>query len=393
MTASTSTTTDRPFRGVRRHGRGFQVRVRPFDPETHYQEADAIARVLELERLRADGVRHAPRASRTVTLAHLCDAHYQRVESRGGRRGPLTEGGLKHIEKALRPWRDGTACDERGRPLGEMALCDVTVAAVEGYFDERAAVAPTAARSERQELLKVLKLAARRDIAFNIGLLSLEPIAVSRRRGIALSIDELDFLASCAPEYIFNLYRFGGRVGMRIGAMLTLTDDRVDLRNGFVFVPAELDKEKRDKEIPLLPNETRMLAEQLAVRAQHASLVFPRKMGGPWKHGPFYTAVWAPTRARAQRMWRLEHDLAPGAVTPFDGLRPHDLRHTAASLMRDAGLEPELVAERLGHKDAGHLMMTVYRHVRRDRLVSRLGSLGDGLTDALNDQVAKVAHR
>jgi integrase len=52
--------------------------------------------------------------------------------------------------------------------------------------------------------------------------------------------------------------------------------------------------------------------------------------------------------------------------SPFDGLTPHDLRHTATILMLQAGMPVELAAERLGHADGGAPLLRTYRHVRGD---------------------------
>jgi len=44
------------------------------------------------------------------------------------------------------------------------------------------------------------------------------------------------------------------------------------------------------------------------------------------------------------------------------GLRFHDLRHTAASLMIKLGVHPKLVSTRLGHSDIG-TTMNIYGHL------------------------------
>jgi hypothetical protein len=80
-------------------------------------------------------------------------------------------------------------------------------------------------------------------------------------------------------------------------------------------------------------------------------------------------------------MWREQRGLPADAATPFEwplvdddgeleldgngdlvleALEPHDLRATAATLMRDAGFTREQAAARLGHADSGKLLDRVY---------------------------------
>ncbi len=47
----------------------------------------------------------------------------------------------------------------------------------------------------------------------------------------------------------------------------------------------------------------------------------------------------------------------------FDGFTFHMLRHTAASLMALAGMDPAVAAERLEHSDGGALFHKTYRHL------------------------------
>ena len=63
----------------------------------------------------------------------------------------------------------------------------------------------------------------------------------------------------------------------------------------------------------------------------------------------------------------------------FGGVRFHDLRHTAASLLLSAGVHPKVVQERLGHSTVA-LTLDVYSHV--------LGSLQRDAADML-DEVLK----
>jgi integrase len=58
-------------------------------------------------------------------------------------------------------------------------------------------------------------------------------------------------------------------------------------------------------------------------------------------------------------------------------VRVHDLRHTAATLLLEAGVHPRVVAERLGHSTPA-LVMNVYGHVT-ERMQTEATALLDGV--------------
>jgi integrase len=88
--------------------------------------------------------------------------------------------------------------------------------------------------------------------------------------------------------------------------------------------------------------------------------VFPKREGGPWTYRHWRKLIWDKARERARKAWRERDGLDDEAPTPFCELTPHDLRSTAATLMRDAGFSREEAAARLGHADTGQLLDRVY---------------------------------
>jgi integrase len=234
---------------------------------------------------------------------------------------------------------------------------------------------PKQARAERQALLQILKLARERGDRFDEELLELNPIRVDARVGVALEPEELLYLAERAPEHQRRWYLLAGTIGARIMSLLRATDDWLDLDAKTLTIPAANHKSGNvagDLTLDLLDEEVLLLREQLLARAPGTRLLFPRKGGSPWRHGHFYAKTWVPTRRRAQREWRREHGLDDDAATPFDGLRPHDLRHTAATVLCEHILDDALVALRLGHNDGGRLVRERYRHVGRRKLRAEL---------------------
>jgi hypothetical protein len=88
--------------------------------------------------------------------------------------------------------------------------------------------------------------------------------------------------------------------------------------------------------------------------------VFADSKGGPMRKNNFARRSWWPLRKRAG----------------LDGVRFHDLRHTAASLLLSAGVHPKVVQARLGHSTVA-LTLDVYSHV--------LGSLQRDAADRIDD--------
>jgi integrase len=234
------------------------------------------------------------------------------------------------------------------------------------------------ARNELQALKAVLRYAQARGHAIDSSLLGIESVATPKHEGCALSADELEFMAAYAPSYAFRLVLLAGTTGNRIAELFTLADDRVDLANRSLTIPADLCKERRTKVIPLTDEETSLLREQLLARAAGTSLVFPKRHGTKWRYSAFQRLVWRPMFRDAAKAWTRER----ATPEPFAGLTCHDLRHTATNLMREAGMPVELAAERLGHNDGGALLLRTYRHVRARETRTALDAIGHGLRAA-----------
>ena len=93
------------------------------------------------------------------------------------------------------------------------------------------------------------------------------------------------------------------------------------------------------REVALPPFLVEALAHHLATEVEEhpAALVFTSPEGGPMRHGNFTRRFWRPA---------VEQAAVP------DGLRIHDLRHTAASLLIASGANIKAVQSQLGHKSA-----------------------------------------
>ena len=391
-----TTSTETRLQGVERYGAGYRVRMRfprHLVPNSTYVETgltldQANRRSLELAALRTAGISPIAAASTSRTLAEASEGLLKHKRL-AGRTGSLRARGVEHWERALKPWLEG---EHAQTPLTLLSR-----QTVEATILDRALAAPTAARNELQALKTVIRAEPTADQT----ILAIPAIDVEPRRRKALTIDELDLLAACAPEYGRRMILLKGTAGFRIGELFTLTDDRLDLHgadgdqpaHGSVLVTAELAKERLAKQVALDADQVRLIREQLLARAPGTSLVFPTKTGRPWRYGQFHRLVWSKATTRAAQVWRQERGLDEEASTPFCGLTPHDLRSTAATLMREVGFSREEAADRLGHVDSGELLDRIYdqgnRGARARRAIAAVAP--HGLRRALGEQAERAA--
>ena len=153
---------------------------------------------------------------------------------------------------------------------------------------------------------------------------------------------------------------FCGTVGLRFTEAVTLTDDRVDLDAGTIFIPARINKSRRPKPIPLARIELQLLREQLLARPPGTHVVFATEKGGTYSHSGFQS-IWLPALLAAGLAHEVTNERERTVVVA--DFRFHWLRHTAISLMARAGTKAELIAERVGHNDGGALIYRRYRHL------------------------------
>jgi integrase len=168
---------------------------------------------------------------------------------------------------------------------------------------------------------------------------------VEREEMRFLTPAEVATLAAAIQLRYRALVLVGAYGGLRIGELAGLRRSRVDLLRGTVQV-AEIITEPKGR-LQIGPPKTRagrrtvglprFVAEELAVHladlGDPEAFVFTAPEGGPLRVHGFRARVWRPaTRAAG-----------------LDGLRIHDLRHTAVALWIAAGANPKEVSTRAGH--------------------------------------------
>lgn len=144
--------------------------------------------------------------------------------------------------------------------------------------------------------------------------------------------------------------------GLRVGELLTLTPERMAPDNAAILLPSRSTKSKKPRRIP--------------IGEMYRDLFNPLPFALTYKQ--LYTS-W--TQARA--------------AIGMPDLRIHDLRHTFASWLADAGAHLQDLQDLLGHAD----IQTTMRYVtlisgRHDHVVAKLPSLSVASNEATKDEAA-----
>jgi integrase len=164
------------------------------------------------------------------------------------------------------------------------------------------------------------------------------------------------FLRHPRDRELHDLWRVALGTGMRRGELLGLRWEDVDLDVPQLRVAAALTsaggqlrlkgtKTRKVRTLHLDDATAAVLARQPRRAPAPYPLVFTRHDGSPWRP-ELVTDRW-----RGQ--W-------PGLELPF--VRLHDLRHTNATLLLQAGVPIKVVSERLGHSRVA-MTLDVYAHV------------------------------
>lgn len=181
-------------------------------------------------------------------------------------------------------------------------------------------------------------------IGIRVGAIERNPVdevrvaAEKRREGMYLTVDQVRALADAGGG---PMLWFLATTGVRIGEACALTVGDVDASRG----RARIGRAK-----------TKAGVRDVAIPAKVLAMLDLKRPGGV----PLFTA---PMGGRVHKdVWRARvFTKAVEKVGP-EGLRPHDLRHTAASLMIRSGASVKDVQRQLGHAAAA-MTLDVYSHL------------------------------
>jgi len=287
--------------------------------------------------------RHFPTSKPKHTLSELLDRYVQEIMPR-----KTLETQRSH-RAAVKFWQ---------KRLGHKLLSDITKADIVALRDE---LGEKAAPATIQKYLVILSHALNMAIR-EYGWLDHNPVnAVSRPplpqgRIRYLSDEERTRLfhecQQSQNRYLYALVILALATGLRRGALLGLTMDRVDVGQGIL----SLEKTKNGSRLALpLVGEALTFARNLCAETDNGYL-FPRGHGNPWCH---YRTAW-------------EHAVARAKLRDFSF---HCLRHTAASYLVQAGVPLYTVGAILGHSSRSSAMTARYAHLATENLREALETL------------------
>ena len=330
------------------------------------------------------------------------------------------------------------------RFFGEHRLSQITVAEVDRYRHAKVAEAekvaaeiargkrPTAdyvdkrgvKRKRRQRLLSaatinktITRLGQILEVAVEYGLITSNPAKGRRRRLKAArptpvwleSAEQIEALLDAAGTLDRHGVASGGRdqkgglsyrrallatlvfAGLRLGELTALRWRDVDLSSGRLTVRAS----KTDagvRQVDLLPalHEELTRHRALAPDTSPDAFVFATAAGTEMTQGNIRLRALDKSVAMANEALGKS-----GAVPLPEGLTPHKLRHTFASILVALGVDPGTVMDQLGHADPG-FTLRVYRHgMRRDagareHLLALVGSAQPAGPTLATDQTVAV---
>src|SRR5260370_14017655 len=256
--------------------------------------------------------------------------------------------------------------------FGDVALARIEHQAIQTWVNELAErLAPTTVHKCHQILRKTLAGAVRSRLLMRNPCddVQLPRVHLDEMRFIGPA--EIRLLAGTIDTRYHAFGLLGAYSGLRLGDMAGLRSRRVDLERGRVEV-AEISVEingtilfgppKTNAGLRTVPTPDVVVKALHTARCEQAhddDLVFRAPGGGPMRHRLFRQRFWYPAVA----------DVG------LEGLRIHDLRHTAVALWIAAGASATEIAKRAGHTS----VVTVL-----DRYGHLLPSTVDAVTEALN---------
>lgn len=267
---------------------------------------------------------HRGKRKRDLTIAGLLDLW---VNERSGKRS------LRHDETRL-----GAAVKHFGK---DRLVATITADDVAGWRDELAEGHETATVNRHLAVLRsALRLAAARGHAHQDPLSGIRLERERNARNRICSPDEYAAIREAAVDDTRAVVTVGYWIGMRLGEIAGLTRERLDLRAGTIRLAAADTKEGQIKTLAL-PRAVVDELKTLPVRTDGRVFAYD-------------------SDAYSKRFAALcrECEIAD--------LRFHDLRHTAATNMRRAGLDLMTIAAFTGHKTLA--MLKRYQHVSVDDL-------------------------
>jgi integrase len=239
-------------------------------------------------------------------------------------------------------------------PLSQIKALDIR----QWMADELAAgIAPSSVHRHFRTLRRVLNVAVDSELLVRSPCARIRPPAFEPTEMRFLTAEEVHRLAGEIPVQFRTLVYTAAYTGMRWSELVGLRRGALDPGRRAVAVTEQLVRVERQwvrkapktaagrRRIALPPFLTELLETQLADHALPGpdGLVFPNKAGKPIQQSSFNSHYWTPAKEKAG----------------LQGVRFHDLRHTAVALAIAMGAHPKAIQARMGH---GSVQVTLDRY-------------------------------
>jgi len=267
--------------------------------------------------------------------------------------------------------------------LGEKADADIAEITRDDITGFRNAEAKTLAGKTVNHGLKVLRMFfknAKRDLALLEN--PCEFVDTIRQRGGSerrpFTLPELKAVLSVADEEWRSMILFGLYTGQRLGDVATLTWQNVDLARGEIRMVTR--KTGKRLILPIAPPLLKHL-EGMPSSDDPAAPLHPRASDTVTRQGKSgnlsnqFGDLLAQAGLREKQAHRKTHGEGRGVGSAKSGLSFHCLRHTAVSLLKEAGIPASVVMEYVGHDS--EQMSQHYTHTGTEAMTKAAAAFPD----------------
>lgn len=282
---------------------------------------------------------------------------------------------IKHVRDTIkrRSWyRYEYSLNHLIELYGEKQLTEITPNDIDDFKEVRLKdVKPATVNRELSTLRQIFNLAKRWKKFYGenpVSISGLLPEENTKER--ILVQDEQQRLLSSCNSYLKPIILTALQTGMRKTEILTLMWSNVDLENRVMTIDQTNTKSKKTRRIPINSMLRALLIEQ-KLKSGGSDFVFLSQGGTPYK----------------------SHDSIKGAFNRacnkagIENFRFHDLRHTAATRMIEAGASIVAVSKILGHSD---IKMTMRYSHPDSSLIEAVELLSNNSSHSVTDKSTDI---
>lgn len=238
--------------------------------------------------------------------------------------------------------------------LGDDPIATVDDVAVNAYLNGLAGrYAPSTVHRDYRALKRLFRVAVARGLipASVVDTDAVPPPRVPDDEMMFLTAHQLEDLAAAITPRYRTLILVGGYAGPRWGELAGLRAQDVDVLGHRIHVAGQLSTDGRRWKPETKTKRRRWVSVPASVMAEldlpAGGYVWTQPRGGPLEHTKFRARHLVPAAIKAG-LGTLWCDLSDRG-THYDGVTPHDLRHTAVAIAIAGGAQPIEVQAMCGH--------------------------------------------